>query len=130
MEANALANFDVLSDCRVRPDEDSLADTRAAVLRLVAARDAMDAPTRVDVSMVVAPETEAGTKAFLSAFEGVADRVQTIPLLATGERRTRCREPWRGGLVVTCGGQLEPLDVEDLGSDVAVQPDQSQVFCG
>jgi pyruvate-formate lyase-activating enzyme len=82
-----------------------LARTRAAVERLVAARDAAGSPTAVDVSMVVAPETESGARAFVESFAGVADRVQTIPLLVRGERRTRCREPWRGGLVVLRDGR-------------------------
>jgi MoaA/NifB/PqqE/SkfB family radical SAM enzyme len=82
-----------------------LAATRAAVERLVAARDAAGAVTAVDVSMVVAPETEAGAAAFEEGFRGVADRVQRIPLLTQGERRTRCREPWRGGLVVLRDGR-------------------------
>jgi pyruvate-formate lyase-activating enzyme len=82
-----------------------LAKTRAAVERLVAARDAAGSATAVDVSMVVAPETEAGAAAFEADFAGVADRVQRIPLLTKGERRTRCREPWRGGLVVLQDGR-------------------------
>jgi sulfatase maturation enzyme AslB (radical SAM superfamily) len=92
-----------------------LARTREAVERLVAARDAAGAPTSVDVSMVVAPETEAAAGAFRAAFEGVADRVQTIPLLVRGERRTRCREPWRGGLVVLQDGRCTVCCVDHDG---------------
>jgi sulfatase maturation enzyme AslB (radical SAM superfamily) len=82
-----------------------LARTRAAVERLVAARDAAGSATAVDVSMVVAPETESGARSFFAAFRGLADRVQAIPLLVRAPRRTRCREPWRGGLVVLRDGR-------------------------
>jgi len=92
-----------------------LAATRAAIERLVAARDAADAETSVDVSMVVAPETEAGAAAFRREFEGRVDRVQTIPLLTQGARRTRCREPWRGGLVVLSDGRCTVCCVDHDG---------------
>jgi pyruvate-formate lyase-activating enzyme len=93
-----------------------LARTREAVERLVAGRDAAGSSTAVDVSMVVAPETEAGTRAFREGFQGVADRVQTIPLLVRGERRTRCREPWRGGLVVLQDGRCTVCCVDHDGA--------------
>jgi MoaA/NifB/PqqE/SkfB family radical SAM enzyme len=92
-----------------------LAETRDAVRRLVAARDAAGSATSVDVSMVVAPETESGTETFLAKFAGLADRVQTIPLLTRGERRTRCREPWRGGLVVLQDGRVTVCCVDHEG---------------
>jgi MoaA/NifB/PqqE/SkfB family radical SAM enzyme len=92
-----------------------LSETRDAVRRLVAARDAAGSPTAVDVSMVVAPETESGAASFLREFEGLADRVQTIPLLTRGERRTRCREPWRGGLVVLEDGRVTVCCVDHDG---------------
>lgn len=93
--------------------------TRAAVRRLVAARDAAGSPMAVDVSMVVAPETEAAVGAFRRHHDadgttGV-DRVQTIPLLVRGERRTRCREPWRGGLVVLEDGRVTVCCVDHDG---------------
>lgn len=92
-----------------------LARTRDAVRRLVAARDAAGVPTSVDVSMVVAPETEAATTSFRDSFGVEVDRVQTIPLLTRGERRTRCREPWRGGLVVLQDGRCTVCCVDHEG---------------
>lgn len=92
-----------------------LAATRAAVDRLVAARDRTGSATAIDVSMVVAPETEAGAAEFRRSFEGVVDRVQTIPLLTKGARRTRCREPWRGGLVVLQDGRCTVCCVDHDG---------------
>ena len=92
-----------------------LARTKEALRRLVAARDAAGSPTAVDVSMVVAPETERAVEAFRREFEGTVDRVQTIPLLVRGERRTRCREPWRGGLVVLQDGRTTVCCVDHDG---------------
>jgi MoaA/NifB/PqqE/SkfB family radical SAM enzyme len=92
-----------------------LARTKEAVRRLVAARDAAGSATAVDVSMVVAPETERAVEAFRREFEGAVDRVQTIPLLVRGERRTRCREPWRGGLVVLQDGRTTVCCVDHDG---------------
>jgi pyruvate-formate lyase-activating enzyme len=93
----------------------SRAATEAAVDRLVAARDAAGAATCVDVSMVVGPETERGADDLHRTFRGRVDRVQTIPLLTQGERRTRCREPWRGGLVVLDDGRCTVCCVDHDG---------------
>jgi len=92
-----------------------LARTKDALRRLVAARDAAGSTTAVDVSMVVAPETERAVESFRREFEGTVDRVQTIPLLVRGERRTRCREPWRGGLVVLQDGRTTVCCVDHDG---------------
>jgi len=83
--------------------------------RLLAARDREDAPLALDVSMVVAPETEAACAAFSARFKGRVDRVQQIPLLTDGRRRTRCREPWRGGLVVLQDGTVTVCCVDHDG---------------
>ncbi len=87
--------------------------------RLLRARDARGASTAVDVSMVVSPETEEAAGAFAARYEGRADRVQQIPLLTQGSRRTRCREPWRGGLVVLQDGRVTVCCVDHDG-DLAV----------
>ncbi len=100
-----------------------LARTEDAIRRLVAARDARGSATAIDVSMVVAPETERAAAAFRARWEGAdgtpdaprVDRVQAIPLLTVGERRTRCREPWRGGLVVLQDGRVTVCCVDHDG---------------
>jgi MoaA/NifB/PqqE/SkfB family radical SAM enzyme len=93
-----------------------LSRTIAAIERLVAARDARRSETAIDVSMVVAPETEAGARDFAERFRGQVDRVQRIPLLTAGTRRTRCREPWRGGLVVLQDGRVTACCVDHEGA--------------
>lgn len=87
----------------------------AGLQRLRAARDARRSATGVDVSMVVAPETESAAATIDADLAGVADRVQKIPLLTQGQRRTRCREPWRGGLVVLQDGRVTACCVDHDG---------------
>ncbi len=93
----------------------SLELTEAGLNRLLRARNARRARTAVDVSMVVAPETEQAVDAFEARYTGRVDRVQRIPLLTHGERRTRCREPWRGGLVVLQDGRVTACCVDHDG---------------
>lgn len=84
--------------------------------RLLAERDARDSATAIDVSMVISPETEHAAGSFRRRFEARVDRVQQIPLLTRGERRTRCREPWRGGLVVLQDGTVTVCCVDHDGA--------------
>ncbi len=93
----------------------SLERVERGIERLLAARDARGARTAVDVSMVVAPETEAAASRFAARFTGVVDRVQRIPVLTHGTRRTRCREPWRGGPVVLQDGRVTACCVDHDG---------------
>jgi hypothetical protein len=93
----------------------SLARVEDGLQRLLDARDARGAATAVDVSMVVAPETEAAAETFARRYRGRVDRVQRIPLLTEGRRRTRCREPWRGGLVVLQDGRVTACCVDHDG---------------
>lgn len=92
-----------------------LARTLEGLERLVAERDRRRSGTAIDVSMVVSPETESASAAFRDAYAGRVDRVQTIPLLTHGPRRTRCREPWRGGLVVLRDGTVTVCCVDHDG---------------
>ncbi len=92
-----------------------LSRTEAGLDRLLAERDRRGLETAIDVSMVVAPETEHACASFEERYEGRVDRVQTIPLLTQGERRTRCREPWRGGLVVLQDGRVTVCCVDHDG---------------
>ncbi|MDA1194593.1 MAG: radical SAM protein [Planctomycetota bacterium] len=92
-----------------------LARTEAGLERLLAERVRRATGPAIDVSMVISPETEAAADAFVARYEGRVDRVQKIPLLTRGERRTRCREPWRGGLVVLQDGSVTVCCVDHDG---------------
>jgi len=60
----------------------------------------------IDVSMVAFDETAGEVEAFRRAWDGVADRVQVIPRFRDATRTRRCREPWRGTLVVLWDGRV------------------------
>ena len=92
-----------------------LARTEAGLDRLLSERDRRGIDTAIDVSMVVSPETEHAAADFQARYRDRVDRVQTIPLLTQGERRTRCREPWRGGLVVLQDGRVTVCCVDHDG---------------
>jgi MoaA/NifB/PqqE/SkfB family radical SAM enzyme len=92
-----------------------LSRTLAGLERLLGLRARRGVRMAVDVSMVVSPETEGAALAFEERFRGRVDRVQRIPLLTHGERRTRCREPWRGGLVVLQDGRVTACCVDHEG---------------
>ncbi len=83
---------------------------------LVAERDRRGASTSIDVSMVISPETQSASGAFRDAFAARVDRVQQIPLLTQGARRTRCREPWRSGPVVLQDGRVTVCCVDHDGA--------------
>jgi sulfatase maturation enzyme AslB (radical SAM superfamily) len=92
-----------------------LAQTLAGLERILEARQGLDDAPAVDVSMVVSPETESAAAAFRETWATRVDRVQQIPLLTEGARRTRCREPWRSGPVVLQDGRVTVCCVDHDG---------------
>jgi MoaA/NifB/PqqE/SkfB family radical SAM enzyme len=79
---------------------------REDVIALRRERDAAGAPLRIDVSTVVDEATEGAVDRHRADWEGIADRVQAIPKFVPAERRTPCREPWRGTAVVLWDGRV------------------------
>ncbi len=92
-----------------------LARTLAGLERILEARKGLSDVPAVDVSMVVSPETEPAAAAFRETWAERVDRVQQIPLLTEGTRRTRCREPWRSGPVVLQDGRVTVCCVDHDG---------------
>ncbi|MEW6746857.1 MAG: radical SAM protein [Planctomycetota bacterium] len=100
---------------------------RTAVLRRI--RDRLRSPMRIDVSMVLDTETRAAYAEYLEEWCNLVDRVQAIPRLDSSERHTRCRELWRGTLVVLADGRVTPCcpDFEGklaIGSARESSPDE------
>lgn len=93
-----------------------LARTLRGLELLVEERDRRAPATAVDVSMVISPETQGAASRFRETFRGRVDRVQQIPLLTRGTRRTRCREPWRSGPVVLQDGRVTVCCVDHDGA--------------
>ncbi len=91
---------------------------RADILALREERDRARARLRIDVSMVVDEATEAGLDSYFEAWRGVADRVQAIPKFVPAERKTACRELWRGAAVVLWDGRVSVCCADFEGSAV------------
>lgn len=72
----------------------------------------------LDVSMVVDELTEPFVREFAATFEGLADRIQYIPRFVRTPRRTACREPWRGQMVVLANGDVTVCCVDSRGDAV------------
>ncbi len=81
-------------------------------------RDASSKRCALDLSMVVDSKTEPFMKEFARTFEGLADRIQYIPRFVAARRRTACREPWRGQLVVLANGDVTVCCVDSTGRGV------------
>ncbi len=97
-----------------------LAPIRAAVAELRRLRDARGAKLRIDASMVVTPQTEHALPEFVRAWRPLVDRVQAIPLMtsaaADAPRTAKCREPWRGLLVVLADGRVTTCCADSEGA--------------
>jgi MoaA/NifB/PqqE/SkfB family radical SAM enzyme len=79
---------------------------RQTILEFKAERDAAGRGPAIDVSMVVFRDTEPDLEAFRREWDGIADRVQAIPMFVEGKREVRCRELWRGSMVVLWDGRV------------------------
>ncbi len=96
-----------------------LAPIRAAVAELVRRRDASGSRLRIDATMVVTAETEHTVDEFFRVWRPLVDRVQAIPrmIAAVDETRTaKCREPWRGLLVVLADGRVTTCCADSEGA--------------
>ncbi len=78
------------------------------IKRLIELRDEFEFETKIDINMVVMPETEEEVKRFYRKWEGIVDRVQIQPVMTftKKKRETRCKEPWRGNLIVLWDGSV------------------------
>lgn len=83
---------------------------REKVLNLKKIRDEvkskLKSKLKIDISMVVFKETENDVGRLYEEWGSVADRVQLIPRFVSGKRTVRCRELWRGIIVVLCDGRV------------------------
>ncbi len=81
-------------------------------------RDHMKSSLKIDVSMVVSQHTEGDVAGYRRKWEGLADRVQLIPVFANSKRSVRCRELWRGTLTVLADGKVVPCCADYDGVNV------------
>lgn len=80
------------------------------VKRFKRIKETLNSPIKIDISMVVTRETEQDVAAYLSRWQREVDRVQLIPQLdySNSTRKKKCRELWRGAMVVLWDGRVVP----------------------
>jgi radical SAM protein with 4Fe4S-binding SPASM domain len=89
------------------------AEIEERIKNLLAPRNSLKSPTAIDVNLVVFEETENEVRAFVKEWAPLVDRVQIQPRIDfSGKRKTRCKEPWRGNLIVLWDGTVVPCCVD------------------
>ena len=76
------------------------------ILLLKKIRDAKKSSLKIDISMVIFEDTEQEVERFFSEWKPLVDRVQVIPVFTAMERKSPCRELWRGIAVVLWDGKV------------------------
>jgi sulfatase maturation enzyme AslB (radical SAM superfamily) len=76
------------------------------ILMLKKIRDERKSNLKIDISMVVFKDTEQEVEKLFSEWKPLVDRVQVIPVFTQMERKTSCRELWRGMAVVLWDGRV------------------------
>lgn len=93
------------------------AEIEEKINRLIEMRDELKSPMAVDLNLVVFDETENDVAGFMDQWKGKADRVQIQPRISfSGKRKTRCKEPWRGNVIVLWDGTVVPCCVDYDGA--------------
>ncbi|MCX6557904.1 MAG: radical SAM protein [Candidatus Aminicenantes bacterium] len=92
------------------------AEIKERVKKLLQLRDSFESPMGIDVNLVVFDETESDVDAFIKEWRPLVDRVQIQPKIEfSGKRKTRCKEPWRGNIIVLWDGTVVPCCVDYEG---------------
>lgn len=100
----------------------SYAQTEKNVMNLIAARNRTKSAVKIDLTMVITKDSEGNVDSFIKRWKGVVDRIQLQPSielvdkkLANRNKQDRCRELWRGNLVVLSNGYIVPCCVDYEG---------------
>jgi radical SAM protein with 4Fe4S-binding SPASM domain len=88
------------------------------IRRTVEKRNLAQSQMKISISMVVGPETESLVDSTRSKWQDIVDDVYLQPLMdyAGGQRTQKCRELWRGSLVVLWDGRVVPCGVDYEGT--------------
>lgn len=85
------------------------------ILNFKEMRDRLNSPLRIDTSMVAFDDNEQEIRRYKKEWSGVADRVQVIPLITKGKRHAKCRELWRGSMIILSDGTVTVCCVDYEG---------------
>jgi MoaA/NifB/PqqE/SkfB family radical SAM enzyme len=94
------------------------------ILRFKEARDRAGAFPKIEANMTVSKENEDDVEAFYAEWEPVLDRVQAITVFTPDKRRTKCRELWRGVLVVLWDGRVSVCCADYEGEAIVGDADE------
>jgi radical SAM protein with 4Fe4S-binding SPASM domain len=87
------------------------------ILRLIELRNQLNVKTKIDINMVIMPETEKFVPGFYKKWGKLIDRIQIQPniLFTRKQRKSRCKELWRGNLIILWDGKVVPCCVDYEG---------------
>lgn len=88
--------------------------------QLIELRNKLKLDTKIDVNMVIMPETEKHVLKFFKKWSEVVDRIQIQPSISftPRKRNSRCKEFWRGNVIVLWDGKVVPCCVDYEGEMV------------
>ncbi|MBU0957479.1 MAG: radical SAM protein [Nanoarchaeota archaeon] len=90
------------------------------IMRLIELRNELKIKTKIDINMVIMPETEKHVPQFYKKWKDVVDRIQIQPNISftPRKRNSRCKELWRGNIIVLWDGKVVPCCVDYEGKMV------------
>ena len=88
--------------------------------QLIKLRNELKLKTKIDVNMVIMPETEKHVPKFFKQWKYVVDRIQIQPSISftPRKRKSRCKEFWRGNVIVLWDGKVVSCCVDYEGEMV------------
>ena len=93
---------------------------RSRILELVKLRNDAKSKVKIDINMVVDKETEKLVPEFCKEWKGKVDRIQIQPIISFKKRnkanRKRCKEFWRGNVVILWDGTVTVCCVDYEGN--------------
>ncbi len=85
--------------------------------QLIRLKDELGLETKIDINMVIMPETEKYVPEFFKKWKNIVDRIQIQPNISftPRTRKSRCKEFWRGNLIILWDGKVVPCCVDYEG---------------
>ena len=90
------------------------------VLNIIEKRTLANSNLKIEVSMVILKDTEELVDLFKERWSRLVESVTSQPMLtySEGQRSKKCRELWRGNLVVLWDGKVVPCCVDYEGTQI------------
>jgi radical SAM protein with 4Fe4S-binding SPASM domain len=97
--------------------------------QLIELRNKLNLKTKIDINMVIMSETEKYVPEFFKKWKNIVDRIQIQPNISFTSRirKSRCKEFWRGNLIVLWDGKVVPCCVDYEGEMVLGNANKSSL---